>query len=126
MKYPIRILALLVLLAAPVIQASQDGHKLYESCVLAQVKQDGVANRDFDADDYYAVGYCDGMVQGVSQSMLNQKRFCLPKDTRFPQLTKLVADYLTDHPKQRSLSASQATYNALLSRYPCLVEGKAP
>lgn len=122
MKHITRVLLLNLLLLAPVAQAEQDGHKLFESCQLAQVKQDGVANRDFDEDDYYAVGYCDGMVQGVSQALLNQKQFCLPKDIRFPQLTKLVADYLSDHPKQRSLPASQATYNALLSRYPCLVD----
>lgn len=102
--------------------AAQDGNKLYESCRLAQVKQDGVSNKDFDFDDYYRVGYCDGMVQGVSEALANQKHFCLPKDIRFPQLTRLVADYLEAHPEQRSLKASQAAYNALLSRYPCIVD----
>lgn len=115
-QYLFLILACAVTMVA---QAGQDGHKLYESCKLAQVSQDGEANKDFDFDAYYGVGYCDGMVQGVSEALANQKRFCLPQGVRFPQLTRLVVDYLEQHPQQRDLKASQAVFNALLFTYPC-------
>lgn len=121
MKYITLMLVLAGLGFAGQVLAEQDGHKLYESCKMAQVRQDGVANKDFDSDAYYGVGYCDGMVQGVTEALANQKLFCLPKDIRFPELTRLVADYLGAHPEQRSLKASQAAYNAILSRYPCIV-----
>ena len=102
----------------PAVQ--QDGHKLYAACSKAQVPQDGKHNSHFDHDDYYAIGYCDGIVQGVSEALGNQKRFCLPKNIRFSQLTQVVVEYLQAYPGQRDQRASQAAYNAFLHRYPCM------
>ena len=119
MKQAVYLSLLLLPLWAMPAWSAQDGHKLYQSCQLAQVPQDGIANKDFDFDDYYGVGYCDGLIQGVSEALANQKRFCLLKGVRFSQIKRQVLAYLEARPAERNLKATQAAYNALLFHYPC-------
>lgn len=122
MKLVAGIVGVFMVAGTPQPQVHQDGHKLFAACQRAQVPQDGQHNRGFSYDDYYAIGYCDGIVQGVSEALANQKRYCLPKNVRFSDLSKVVVDYLQAYPGQRNQPASQAAYNALLQRYPCAAQ----
>lgn len=113
----VSLLGLLCLVSLPV-QASQNGHQLYTGCQLA-VAQASQPGKRMDHAQSYDLGYCYGIVQGVSESLKKNDLFCLPENITFSALTEVVVDYLEAYPAQRDLKATAAAYHALLTRYPC-------
>jgi hypothetical protein len=77
-------------------------------------------------DDYYDVGYCLGLTQGVRQTMrlLNEElpttyQTCFPDGTTNGQGMRIVLKYLKDHPEQLQEDAVSLVYLAYKTAYPC-------
>lgn len=110
-------LGLLVGLGLPAY-AAQDGHQLYAGCQLA-VAQTAQPDKRMNHTEAYDLGYCYGIVQGVSESLKKNEFFCLPEGITFASLAEVVVDYLETYPEQRAHKATAAAYHAILTRYPC-------
>lgn len=112
------LLILMAILITFPAQARQDGHQLYEGCKLA-VEQTSEPEKRMNHPQAYDLGYCYGIVQGVSESLKDKEFFCLPEGINFAALATVVTDYLEAYPDQRNLKATAAAYHAMLTRYPC-------
>lgn len=110
--------AILLLMAAMPASARQDGHQLYEGCQVA-VAETANPDQRLDYTESYNLGYCYGVVQGVSESLKKNQFFCLPSGITFGALAEVVVDYLERYPAQRDLKATQAAYHSLLATFPC-------
>jgi hypothetical protein len=64
-------------------------------------------------------GLCVGHVNGVADSMIYENIFCIPSRTTHERFTRIVKDYLAEHPDKLHIHAGILILEALKEAYPC-------
>jgi hypothetical protein len=103
--------------------AAADGNDLLSKCPAAVNLMD---NRS-ETDDYLGLGYCLGMMQGMTnlnkvyELRLGEKAlFCTPESgIKNGQAARIVVKYLMEHPETLHENESFLAVSALKEAYPC-------
>jgi len=97
-----------------------DGNQLIAACKSAVQKLDE-PSREFTKQDVYNIGFCQGFVSGVADSMQNDANLMsIPRD----QMVRVVQKYLVDHPEKLSLGAVFLVRESLIKAFPKVRKGK--
>lgn len=103
------------------IAANGDGNQLMNECTPTLRKIDGG-----EADNYYEMGHCLGLTQGVRQAMMIQNeglpaehKTCFRDGMTNGQGVRIVMKYLQDHPAELQDPAAELIYKAYRFAYPC-------
>ena len=76
------------------------------------------ADRLSSAYNAFSVGYCLGLVNGVSDTITDMMTLCDP-GTTYGQQVRIVVKYLDDHPEKLNLKATVLIKLALLNAFGC-------
>ena len=110
----------IVVLAGVLIsgEALADGNELLEACEHA------ISNNDYGSP--VSVGYCLGVVNGVTSTMTTMNQYMLPEErTCFPdsfknvQGARIVVKYLESHPASLHRGGAFLAMAAFQNAYPC-------
>ena len=74
----------------------------------------------------FSQGFCSGYISGVVDAIEYyqvskgaEKSVCVPKEVSIGQAKEIVMRYLTQHPDQRTNTASSLVWDALRNAFPC-------
>jgi Ssp1 endopeptidase immunity protein Rap1a len=74
----------------------------------------------------FSQGFCSGYISGVVDAVEHyqvskaaEKSVCVPKEVSIGQVKEIVVRYLTQHPDQRTTTASSLVWDALRNALPC-------
>jgi hypothetical protein len=105
-----------------------NGSHLLKACNAALVDP-----KTLDADGHALIGYCAGLIHGVSNgqrgahaaspSSVADLHFCLPESMTIQEGARVVAKYLNEHPERLQEDASELAKAALGSAFPCKLKG---
>ena len=107
--------------AAHAVAAEGDGNELITQCTDTLKAVEGGK-----VDNYFGVGYCLGVTQGVRQTLAIQNeglpavdRTCIPEGMTNGQGVRIVLKFLQDHPADLQKPAVFLVYRAYRAAYPC-------
>src|SRR5579862_2993873 len=92
-----------------------DGNQLITACKPAVQVLDE-PSREFTKQEVYNIGYCQGFVSGVADTIQDGSLMAVPRG----QMVRVVEKYLADHPEKLSLSAVFLVREALTKACPKL------
>ena len=64
-------------------------------------------------------GLCVGYVNGVADSMIYENIFCVTSSSTHERFTRIVKDYLSEHPDKLHIHAGILVLDALKEAFPC-------
>ena len=116
------IIVSLLLLSTPLYADStgDDGNLVLRHCKTWLQFIDEALGRPLESGDAAGMGFCIGMFEGVTQTMLAHGTMCQPKGgLSREQAIKLIVRYLEDHPADLHEQGAGLMAVALLAAYPC-------
>jgi hypothetical protein len=90
-----------------------DGNQLIAACKPAVQVLDE-PSREFTKQEVYNIGYCQGLVSGVADTIQDGSLMAIPRG----QMVRVVERYLADHPEKLSLAAVFLIREALAKAFP--------
>lgn len=112
--------------SAVAAETKNDGHELLEQCVLAEAFTRG-ERRDLDASKFYSIGFCLGMMNGITSTALFHQYAirktglgCLPEGgITNGEAVRIVVKFLQENPSMLHMKGSLLAMTALMKAYPC-------
>lgn len=108
------LIAPLAAIPTPAQAGFYSGNALLEACSVEQ----GTPN--YFERNYECVAYIAGAVDAFNTTReANGLKSCIPGGTTMGDLRTVTVDYLEDHRKERTKSASQIVFTATRAEWPC-------
>jgi hypothetical protein len=115
----IGVIFLLIGASAKAEELRNDGHALLQDCTEA-LKED-------QNKDSLKVMWCYGYLKGIGDmralnTMVSVPPDCTPQKVTIGQMTRIVVEYLQDHPKELHYLSASLVVKAITEAFPCPVQ----
>lgn len=108
------LIAPLAAIPAPAQAGFYSGNALLEACSVEQ------GSPNYFERNYECVAYIAGAVDAFNTTReANGLKSCIPSGTTMGDLRNVTVEYLDDHRKERTKSASQIVFTATRAEWPC-------
>lgn len=126
-KFPLLILATVILLFLTPLAGANDGNDLLTNCNAALTAADHKETSSEDTTILIRGSFCLGLMQGIKHlnrvyelKLKQDALFCLPEsDISNEQAARIIVKYLKDHPEKLHLPDSFLAITAFINAYPC-------
>lgn len=116
------IIVILLLVNGPLYADSpgDDGNLVLRHCKTWLQFIDETLGRPPESGDAAGMGFCIGMFEGVTQTMIAHGTMCQPKGgLKREQALRVIVKYLEDHPADLHENGAGLMASALLAAFPC-------